>query len=387
MHLTDLTVQGFRNYDKAELSFSKGVNVFLGENAQGKTNLMESIYVLALARSHRTSRDKELIGWDHEFAKVSSVVQTNTTTLPLEILLSNKGKRAKLNHLEQKKLSNYIGHLNVILFAPEDLSLVKGSPSVRRKFIDMELGQMSAIYLHHLSEYQKILKQRNQYLKQNKYNKEFDVIYLDILTEQLAEHGSEVLFQRYRFVKQLEKWAGPIQDEISQDQEHLQIRYSSAVDFEQHTESSEINKDLLALYKENQSRELEQGTTVIGPHRDDLKFYVNEKNIQTYGSQGQQRTTALSIKLAEIELMKETTGEYPVLLLDDVLSELDDERQTHLLKAIENKVQTFLTTTSLDGVKLDLLSKPKVFHVKQGSVEKKAVSLFEDTERNNQGGE
>jgi len=379
MYLKNLELKGFRNYEKTEVLFSEGTNVFLGENAQGKTNLMESIYFLALARSHRTSKDKELIGWNQDFARVSGEVKTRRTTYPLNIVLSKKGKRAKLNHLEQKRLSNYIGHLNVILFAPEDLSLVKGSPSVRRKFIDMEMGQISAIYLYHLTEYKKILKQRNEYLKQSKYNKTFDSVYLDILTEQLATAGAEILEQRHTFTVQLENWARPIQEEISQSKEILTIHYLSPIDFNKTAKKEDIYETLLSLYKKNQERELEQGTTVIGPHRDDLQFFINERNVQTYGSQGQQRTTALSVKLAEIELMQVMTGEYPVLLLDDVLSELDDDRQTHLLKAIEDKVQTFITTTSLNGVKLDLLKAPQVFHVEEGSVKKIKDSSEETT--------
>lgn len=368
MLLDNIELKGFRNYDVADVDFSEGVNVFLGENAQGKTNMMESIYFLALARSHRTAKDKELIGWDKDFAKVSGLVKTARDTYPLEIVLSKKGKKAKINHLEQPKLSHYIGHLNIILFAPEDLEIVKGSPSIRRRFIDIELGQMSTIYLHHLVEYQKILKQRNHYLKQAGNSKKFDTVYLDILTEQLANEGSHVLYERFKFTKQLENWAEPIQNEISQTKESLTIKYVTSVDDEYLGQKESIYEELMRLYKDNEEKEKYRQTTIIGPHRDDLEFYVNERNVQTYGSQGQQRTTALSVKLAEIELMKEMTSEYPILLLDDVLSELDDNRQTHLLKAIENKVQTFLTTTSLDGVKIDLLNKPKIFNVSNGHI-------------------
>jgi DNA replication and repair protein RecF len=372
MYLKNLALTGFRNYTKAEVSFHPSINVFLGENAQGKTNMMESIYVLAMARSHRTNNDKELIGWNQEFTKIAGQIEKKNTSFPLEIVLSKKGKKAKLNHLEQKKLSGYIGHLNVILFAPEDLSLVKGAPAVRRKFIDMEMGQMSAIYLHHLVEYQKVLKQRNQYLKQSKFNQRFDEVYLDILTEQLAAEGSEVLFERFRFTKKLEEWARGIHKEISQEKETLHIEYASSLKTEDKEDKEQIMQEFLQQYKKNQARELDQGTTLIGPHRDDIRFYVNKKNVQTYGSQGQQRTTALSVKLAEIELMHEMTGEYPVLLLDDVLSELDDDRQTHLLKAIQDKVQTFLTTTSLDGVKKELLNEPRIFRVKNGQIEQES---------------
>lgn len=368
MLINTISLNGFRNYDAVDLSFSEGVNVFLGENAQGKTNMVESIYFLALARSHRTNKVKELIGWEKDFAKVSGEIKKTRATVPLEIVVSNRGKKAKINRLEQSKLSKYVGQLNVILFAPEDLNLVKGSPSIRRRFIDIELGQMNPIYLHHLVEYQKILKQRNQYLKQASSSKEFDTIYLDILTEQLAKESAEVIFDRAKFTKQLQEWAKPIQDEISQSKEELKINYVTVIDDENIRQKELIYNQLIDLYKKNQEKEIYRQTTLIGPHRDDLEFYINDYNVQTYGSQGQQRTVALSVKLAEIELMKEMTSEYPVLLLDDVLSELDDNRQTHLLKAIENKVQTFLTTTSLDGVKIDLLNKPKVFHVSNGEI-------------------
>ncbi|WP_034551590.1 DNA replication/repair protein RecF [Carnobacterium funditum] len=369
MFLKDIQLLNYRNYESAKVTFSQGINVFLGENAQGKTSLMEAIYVLAMARSHRTVNDKELIRWEQDNARVSGRIQKKNSNFPLEISISTKGKKAKFNHLEQKKLSAYIGNLNVILFAPEDLSLVKGSPSVRRKFIDMEMGQMSPIYLHHLVQYQRILKQRNQYLKQLAFQKKQDLTFLDVLTEQLAEHGAAILAERFLFIKKLGNWAEPIHYEISKQKERLEIDYHCGFALSNTRDKKQIYLDLLQTYKEGQKRELDQGITLFGPHRDDLKFKVNGRHVQTYGSQGQQRTTALSVKLAEIDLMKEMTGEYPLLLLDDVLSELDDERQTHLLKAIQNKVQTFLTTTSLDGVKKEMLEAPKVFRIENGHVE------------------
>ncbi len=369
MHLIDIKLQNFRNYEKQELSFSPSINVLIGENAQGKTNLIESIYFLAMARSHRTARDRELIGWEKDLAKVEGLLEKKSHSVPLEIILSKSGKIAKFNHLEQKKLSNYIGQLNVILFAPEDLSLVKGSPSVRRRFIDMELGQMNKIYLHHLVQYQQILRQRNKFLKQARYNKSFDQIYLDVLTEQLAAEGAEVLFYRFQFIEKLNKWAKEVQANISDNKESLVIEYKTMNELNDELTVEEIFEILKENYTAIQTQEIDQGTTTIGPHRDDLVFYVNERNVQTYGSQGQQRTTALSLKLAEIELMHEVTGEYPILLLDDVLSELDDSRQTHLLESIQNKVQTFITTTSLDGIQMELLDNPLIFYVKNGIIE------------------
>ncbi len=368
MHLENIEIQNYRNYEHAELSFSPSINVLIGENAQGKTNLIESIYFLALSRSHRTSRDRELIRWDSDFAKVKGILKKKSHSVPLEIILSKRGKNAKLNHLEQKKLSDYIGQLNVVLFAPEDLSLVKGSPSVRRKFIDMELGQMNKIYLYHLTQYQRVLRQRNQFLKQARYNKKHDTIYLEVLTEQLAAEAAEVLHSRFKFVRQLSKWANDVQNDISNEKEQLVISYRTTTNATAEMSVEDIFESLKEEYKSATTQEIDQGTTTIGPHRDDLIFYVNDRNVQTYGSQGQQRTTALSLKLAEIELMHEMTGEYPILLLDDVLSELDDSRQTHLLKTIQDKVQTFITTTSLDGVQMDLLNDPLIFYVDNGSI-------------------
>lgn len=370
MYLTKINLQNFRNYEAQELTLSPSINVLIGENAQGKTNLIESIYFLAMARSHRTSRDREMIGWAKDFAKVEGQLQKKSQQLPLEMILSKSGKIAKFNHLEQKKLSDYLGHLNVIMFAPEDLSLVKGSPAVRRRFIDMELGQMNKIYLHHLVSYQQILKQRNKYLKQARYNKNFDSIYLDVLTEQLAAEGAEVLFFRFQFIKKLNRWAEKVQSNISNQQESLVIEYKTLSELNDKLIVAEIFEILKKNYKAAEKQEIEQGTTTFGPHRDDLMFFVNERNVQNYGSQGQQRTTALSLKLAEIELMHEITGEYPVLLLDDVLSELDDSRQTHLLNSIQDKVQTFITTTSLDGIQMELLDNPLIFYVKDGKIEK-----------------
>lgn len=371
MRLSEISLQQYRNYDSLTLTFPKTLNIFLGENAQGKTNLLESIYVLAMTRSHRTSNEKELIHWNSDSAKVSGIIEKKTGTVPLELIVSNKGRKTKVNHIEQKRLSSYIGQLNVILFAPEDLSLVKGSPQIRRKFIDMELGQVNPIYLYDLVQYQSVLKQRNQYLKQLADKKQSDTIYLDILTEQLADFGSKVLFARLEFIKKLEYWANLLHKKISHGKEELFIEYSSSIPIDRETFSQEsIQKQLLQSLFDNRKRELFKVSTFLGPHRDDLVFNVNGQNVQTYGSQGQQRTTALSVKLAEIDLMFAETGEYPVLLLDDVMSELDNERQLHLLETIEGKVQTFLTTTSLDHLNNKLTVEPDIFYVHQGEIER-----------------
>ncbi|MEO1769142.1 DNA replication/repair protein RecF [Candidatus Enterococcus ferrettii] len=370
MKLNKLQLKNYRNYQELFLEFPNSLNVFLGENAQGKTNLLESIYVLALTRSHRTNTENELIGWHEEFAQIKGRISKGTSETELELLLTKKGRKSKVNHIEQKRLSSYIGQLNVILFAPEDLSLVKGSPQQRRRFIDMELGQISPLYLYDLAQYQKTLKQRNLYLKQLAEKKQKDEIYLDVLTEQLVEFGSKVLTNRLQFIKRLERWSNELHTRITNQREHLEIEYVSSFLLES-GQPDDIQKIFYGELQRNRKREIFRGTTLIGPHRDDLRFLVNGQNVQTYGSQGQQRTTALSVKLAEIDLMKEETGEYPLLLLDDVMSELDDNRQIHLLETIEDKVQTFLTTTTLEHVKGKMTVHPDIFYVQQGQIERK----------------
>lgn len=368
MFIKELKLKNYRNYEDLTVQFENKVNVILGENAQGKTNVMESIYVLAMAKSHRTANDKELIGWDKEYAKIEGSIEKYNRSTALQLVVSKKGKKAKLNHIEQGKLSQYVGAMNVIMFAPEDLNLVKGSPQVRRRFIDMEIGQVSAIYLHDLSRYQKIMQQRNHYLKLLQLRKQKDQTMLDVLTEQLCEAAAKIIYKRLRFISELQKWAEPVHSGISRGLETLRIKYKPSVDVSEDFDLTKMIEAYEQKFAKIREKEIERGTTLAGPHRDDLTFYVNDHDVQTYGSQGQQRTTALSLKLAEIDLIHNEIGEYPILLLDDVLSELDDFRQSHLLNTIQGKVQTFVTTTSVEGIDHQTLKEAATFHVKAGEL-------------------
>jgi DNA replication and repair protein RecF len=258
--------------------------------------------------------------------------------------------------------------MNVVMFAPEDLHLVKGSPQVRRRFIDMEIGQVSAIYLHDIGQYQKILQQRNHYLKLLQTKKQHDLTVLEILTEQFIQTAVKIIEKRFRFLRLLENLAKPIHKGISRGQEMLEIRYKPSVDVLEEQVLSKMIEMFEEKFSKVKGREIERGVTLFGPHRDDLVFFVNGRDVQTFGSQGQQRTTALSIKLAEIELIHSEIGEYPILLLDDVLSELDDYRQSHLLNTIQGKVQTFVTTTSVDGIDHQTLKEATTFKVESGVI-------------------
>jgi DNA replication and repair protein RecF len=370
MYIEKLALRNYRNYDELFVEFENKVNVILGENAQGKTNIMEAIYVLAMAKSHRTSNDKDLIRWDQEYAKIEGRVQKQHSSLPLQLVISKKGKRAKCNHIEQQKLSQYVGNMNVVMFAPEDLNLVKGSPQVRRRFIDMEIGQVSPIYLHDISQYQKILQQRNHYLKMLQIKRQTDLTMLEVLTEQFIMMAVKIVTKRFEFLRLLEKWAKPIHQGISRGMETLEIIYKPSVEVLEEQDLSKMIVCFEEKFNKLKTREIERGTTLFGPQRDDLLFSVNGRDVQTFGSQGQQRTTALSIKLAEIELIYAQIGEYPILLLDDVLSELDDYRQSHLLNTIQGKVQTFVTTTSVEGIDHQTLKEASTFKVEAGYIKK-----------------
>ncbi|CYU91386.1 DNA replication/repair protein RecF [Streptococcus suis] len=360
MWLERLELQHFRNYNQLDIEFHKGLNVFLGENAQGKTNILESIYVLALTRSHRTRTDKDLLQFQEKELSISGLLHRTSGKVPLDIHLTDKGRVTKVNHLKQAKLSNYIGHMNVVLFAPEDLQLIKGAPALRRKFIDVELGQIKPLYLSDLSNYNHVLKQRNTYLKSTD---KIDENFLSVLDQQLAEYGSRVIQHRIDFLKKLEEFGNRKVQEISGNREELTIEYQTSIEL---TDDVNLIDKFLTELERCRKRDLFKKNTGVGPHRDDISFFINGMNAH-YGSQGQHRSLVLSLKLAEIELMKEVTLEYPILLLDDVMSELDNNRQIKLLETITDTIQTFITTTSLDHLH-KLPDNLKIFHIESGKV-------------------
>ena len=362
MWLKHLTLEHFRNYEHLEVDFHPHLNVFLGQNAQGKTNILEAIYFLALTRSHRTRSDKDLIHFTDSQLIVKGDLQRLTTHLPLEIILNNKGRTTKINHLKQAKLSDYIGKMNIVLFAPEDLQLIKGSPALRRKFMDMELGQIKPIYLSDPSSYNHVLKQRNFYLKNTE---KIDETFLEVLDDQLVEFGSKVIHHRMEFLARLEEFGQEKHFDISNHTEKLTIQYISSFKF---TESVNLEESFKQALAKSRSRDIFKRNTSIGPHRDDMAFFINEMDAN-FGSQGQHRSVVLSIKLAEIDLMQAVTQENPILLLDDVMSELDNNRQLKLLETISKNIQTFITTTTLEHLQ-NLPNDLEIFHIEKGTLQK-----------------
>lgn len=370
MKIKQLELTDFRNYKSEVLRFNDGLTILTGENAQGKTNILEAIFLLSVAKSHRTHHDTEMIYWQAKQAQIKAIIETKQYEIPLELSFNHKGKIAKVNLIEQSKLSHFIGKFNTILFAPEDMQLIKGAPGLRRRFIDIEIGQSHPVYLNYLLEYNKILKQRNIYLKQFGNQKQFDLVYFEILTDQLIERAVQVVKYRIDFTQRLEDIAIPIHLDLSNQRDQLAIKYISHSNKIDYSKLDSLASQFKQEFKRILDREKAYGITQLGPQRDDLLFFINDKPAQFYGSQGQQRTIILSLKLAEIELINQIIGEYPVLLLDDVLSELDDERQHILMTYIVDKVQTILTTSTIQGLKLHELKDADIFYVSQGSVSK-----------------
>jgi DNA replication and repair protein RecF len=367
LFLTKLSLRNYRNYEEIEIETKERVNLFVGPNAQGKTNLLEAIYVAAITKSHRTSKDKELIRWGESASILHAEVQKKYGLYKLDLSITQQGKKAKINGLEQRKLSDFIGTMNVVMFAPEDLEIVKGAPGIRRRFLDMELGQVQPGYVHELQQYYKILVQRNNYLKQPHANSA-DPALMDIWNEQLARYGVKIMRKRQNFITKLQQWAEQVHAGITNRQEQLRILYQPSFKADSLDDEAVLFEQFMIKLSQLREQEIKRGMTLIGPHRDDMTLLINDKEAQTYGSQGQQRTTALSLKLAEIELIREETGEYPILLLDDVLSELDRNRQTQLIETFQGRIQIFITTTGIETIDMNKLENADIFQVHQGRI-------------------
>lgn len=357
MIIKSIELANYRNYDNLQISFDKGVNILYGDNAQGKTNVLEAIYLSATTKSHKGSKDKEIIKFEKEEGHIRSIIERHDMEYRVDMhLRKNKSKGIAINGQKIKKASELIGLLNVVFFSPEDLSIIKDGPSERRRFIDMELCQLDKSYLYNLNQYNKILNNRNKLLK--------DIIYkpslkdtLDIWDEQLVQYGSQIIKRRAVFIEELNDIIYDIHRNLSGEKEELYIAYEPDTDAEIFAAKIRINRD----------KDLKLSQTTCGPHKDDCIFKIGDLDIRKYGSQGQQRTAALSLKLSEIELVKRVTKDTPVLLLDDVLSELDSKRQNHLLNSIGD-IQTIITCTGLDDFINNRFEINKIFKVTAGVV-------------------
>ena len=358
MYIKEISLKDFRNYESLDVQFHNKVNIFLGQNAQGKTNLLESIYITSMGKSFRTGKDREMVRFGSEFFRVKATA-VKEDDLVVEIAVTKDGKKGvKIDGVKAKKMADLLENVYIVIFSPEDLRIVKDEPEKRRKFIDRELCQIKPSYYNNLNQYKKVLSQRNAYLKEYEIN---DSI-LDIWDMQLAEYGSKIIEFRTEFIKKLNVISSKIHKDITNRKEELEVIYEPNIEY-----CKNLSEVFYKELKLNRANDIRRRTTVKGPHKDDLKLLSNGIDIRNFGSQGQQRTAALSLKLSEIKLIEEETGESPILLLDDVLSELDKERQNYLINSLSD-IQVFITTTELSEEVEQSLGNIKYFDISSGSI-------------------
>jgi DNA replication and repair protein RecF len=368
VHLASLQLTHFRNYNELTAAFSPGLNVIFGDNAQGKTNLLEAIAFLATGKSHRTSRDQELVQEGHSALTARAKVERKTGEMSLELTLGHDSrKQLKINGIAEKKIARLVGNLAAVFFSPDDLQLLKGPPTGRRRFLDIELSQISQTYLYHLMTYNRALAQRNTVLKQDPV----DPALLSIYDEQLLQSGAQLVVRRAEAVQRLSALAAQYHSLLSEGKELLRLEYQSqGAEPQQTPGAEEVFERLFSQLQQRRREEIRRQITLVGPHRDDVAFWINDRDARLYGSQGQQRTAVLALKLAELQFMSEEIGEYPILLLDDVASELDPHRRHYLLNAVREGIQTFVSCTDLEDLMVrSWQMEHRLFRVKAGTVE------------------
>lgn len=357
MIIESIELKNYRNYEELHMELNQGTNILYGDNAQGKTNVLESVYVCCTSKSHRSAKDRDIIRFGQDESHIKLQIRKNDVPCRIDMhLKKNKPKGIAINGVPIRRASELFGLANVVFFSPEDLNIIKNGPSERRRFIDMELCQLDRLYVHSLVQYNRVLLQRNRLLKELSFKPEYEPT-LDIWDEQLVKYGKEVIASRRSFIRQLGEIIRGIHTRLSGGKEEISVLYDPD------TQEEELETALL----KNRSQDIRQKTTLAGPHRDDINFIVNSIDIRRFGSQGQQRTAALSLKLSELELVKLVSKDAPILLLDDVLSELDGSRQTQLLSAIQD-IQTMITCTGLEDFVNNRFPIDKIFKVVDGKV-------------------
>lgn len=360
MNIESLELFHFRNYERERFDFDSETNVLFGDNAQGKTNVLEGIYLCSTTRSHKGSKDREMIKLDTDESHLRMIVKKDGFCHKIDVhLKKNKAKGIAIDGVPAKKSNELLGISNIVFFSPEDLGIIQNGPDARRRFIDMELCQLDSMYLYHLTKYKHVLKQRNELLKQiSMDSKLLDT--LDIWNSKLIEYGTYVINAREEFVEKLKGYIKGIHKSLTGGREEIQLIY------EPNVRTDSFARELVMA----EQKDLFTKTTNVGPHRDDLSFFSEQKDLRKYGSRGQQRTGALSLKLTEIKIVEEKTGEKPILLLDDVLSELDRKRQNYLLEHIKG-IQTIITCTGLEEFVKNGINIQKTFEIEAGRVKER----------------
>lgn len=360
MQISSLKLLNFRNYESLDLKFSKKTNLIYGNNGMGKTNIIEAIYMLSLTKTFRSSNDNIVIKKGKNIAKIEGIIKDKILN-DYKIIISNAGKRIKIDNNKIPKVSDYITKVNVVLFNPDDLKLIKDTPSIRRKMLNIEISGINNEYLMLLTNYNKILKQRNAYLKAINKKSNYDSSYLNILTEQLVIIGLKIMWIREEFINNINSYISDIYYQITH-KGNLKIIYKSEF-------KTKTKENILKMFSKNISREIFLGKTLFGIQHDDIEFKVDDEIVKEYSSVGEQKNSIISFKLAEIKNIESKLQKKPILILDDLFSELDNEKINNILSLIDKDLQTFITTTEITNVDKKLLENAKIFYVQNGKVE------------------
>lgn len=366
MIIKNLKLKNFRNYSKLDINLNNKLNIFIGKNAQGKTNILESIYVLGLTKSFLTNSDINLIKMSEKISNISATTLINDCEKKLNIIISETNKVLKINNKVINKYSDYVSKFNVVIFSQNDLKLIKDSPLLRRKYLNIEISQLSNNYLLKLSEFNYILRVRNELLKmikQKKYNNES---YFNVITDKFVDLSVFIFLERKKFIENINLYISKIYNDIS-NFNLLRIKYISNIEFD--NDINIIKKKLKDKINKNYDKDVFNGMTLYGIHRDDFKFILDDIDLSIFGSQGQQRLAILALKLSEVEIYKNNKNEYPILLLDDLFSELDNSKKNNIIKNLDNNIQTIITTTDINKINKKLINLSKVFRIIDGKVE------------------
>lgn len=367
MFLEKLNIKFFRNYQEAEIHLKKGINILVGDNAQGKTNLLEAIYVLGMSKSYRSFSDEVLINNNSKVSRITGIIKEESIKTKLEIQLSEKNKILKVDNEEIKSIQNYLSHLRIIIFFPEDLNFIKDGPEIRRKYINLQISQLYKNFVKVLNDYNKLLKTRNEYIRKVKYNESYNKEYYQILNDYYIKKAILLYRMKKKYVDKINEYIAKIFFDIT-GLDGLCVVYNTNIFFDQYNDE-EMYKNMKTKIDDSIKEEISYGKSIYGPHRDDFNFILNGQDLKYYGSQGQQRAAILALKLSEIKIFEKATGSNPILLLDDVFSELDEIKRNNLLKYIENDIQVLITTTDLYKISHKLIKKAKIFNIKEGKIE------------------
>ena len=366
MYLKSIKLVNFRNYENEFIELDSNINIIYGNNAQGKTNLLESIYFLSLAKSHRSLNDKDLIKEGKKDLKVYGDSILNNFSKSFEIKIVNNKKIYKIDNNPIKSLNDYLSYLKIIIFFPEDLDIIKSSPDVRRRYINIQISQLNRNYFKILNDYNKILKIRNEILKQNLKDNYINMDYFKIITKNLIEKASYIYCIRNKYINRINEIIGNYYKKIS-TYDGLYIKYITNSK-EEIYEIDKIKEEMHKRFDELESAEIKSGITLIGPQKDDFLFMLDNNNLKNYGSQGQQRMAVLALKLSEIDIFTKESNDTPILLLDDVFSELDDYKKNNLLKNINKNIQTIITTTDINNIDRSIIKNAKLINVENGKL-------------------